>query len=237
MARLVVKPRRPLARLLALLPLGLAALALVWFALHLNHWHLIQDRLSRNKEAGRFWQAEQRLTDENTALRAEVIRLQRAGQIDAEAAISLQNDILELQDQVYRLKDELEFYEGVMAAAKGASGLNAQGLHIEAARRPRSFRFRLVLTHVAKNDKVIEVTLDMSVEGLNAAGAEVLSLREVSAGLPIKRNIRLKNFERIEGNMVFPEGFRPLRVVVRLQQKGSRKPAVSRVFEWPAKAG
>lgn len=79
--------------------------------------------------------------------------------------------------------------------------------------------------------------LDMSVEGMNAAGAEVLSLREVSAGAPIKRNIRLKNFERIEGNMVFPEGFRPLRVVAPLQQKGSRKPAVQKVFEWPARAG
>ena len=76
------------------------------------------------------------------------------------------------------------------------------------ARRPRSFRFRLVLTHVAKNDKVIEVMLDMSVEGMNAAGAEVLSLREVSAGAPIKRNIRLKNFERIEGNMILPQGSR-----------------------------
>lgn len=237
MARLVVKPRRPLALLLALLPLGVVALGLVWFALHLNHWHLIQDRLRQNKEAGRLWQTEQRLMEENTALRVEIIRLQRAGQIDAEAAISLQNDILELQDQVYRLKDELEFYEGVMAAAKGARGLHAQGLHIEPARRPRWFRFRLVLTHVAKNDKVIEVMLDMSVEGMNAAGAEVLSLRQVSAGAPIRRNIRLKNFARIEGNMVFPEGFRPLRVVVRLQQKGSRKPAVSRVFEWPARAG
>lgn len=72
---------------------------------------------------------------------------------------------------------------------------------------------------------------------MNAAGARVLSLREVSAGAPIERNIRLKNFARIEGNMVFPEGFRPLRVVMCLQQKGSRKPAVSRVFEWPAQAG
>ena len=64
-----------------------------------------------------------------------------------------------------------------------------------------------------------------------------LSLREVSAGAPIKRNIRLKNFARIEGNMILPQGFRPLRVMVCLQQKGSRKPAVKKVFEWPARAG
>ena len=77
----------------------------------------------------------------------------------------------------------------------------------------------------------------MSVEGMNAAGAEVLSLREVWAGAPIERNIRLKNFARIEGNMILPQGFTPLRIVMCLQQKGSRKPAVQKVFEWPARAG
>lgn len=237
MARLVVKQHRPLRVFLGLLLISLAASGLVWFSLNLHHWHLIKARLSQNKEAGPLWQMNQRLAKENTALREKVIMLERAGQIDAAAAIGLQNDIAELQEQVYRLKDELKFYEGIMAAAKGAKGLNAQGLHIEPAKQPRLFRFRLVLTHIAKNDKLIEVMLDMSVEGLNEAGARVLSLRELSAGGPIRRNIRLKNFERVEGNMILPEGFRPLRVVVRLQQKGSRKPAVHKVFQWPANAG
>ena len=162
--------------------------------------------------------------------------LERAGRIDA-AAIGPRNGSSESQEQVCRLKDALKFYEGIMAAAKGARGLNAQGLHIEPAKQPRLFRFRLVLTHIAKNDKVIEVMLDMSVEGMNEAGARVLSLPELSAGGPIKRNIRLKNLERTEENMILSAGFRPLRIVAGLQQKGSRGPAVHKVFEWPASAG
>ena len=237
MARLVVKRHRPLKVYLFVLLLSVAVSGLSWFLLNIHHWHLIKARLHQNKEAGQLWQARQRLAKENTALREKVILLERSGQIDAATTAGLQNEILELQDQVYRLKDELEFYAGIMAAAEGAKGLNAQGLHIEPTKQPRLFRFRLVLTHVAKNDKVIEVALDLSVEGMNAEGAALLSLQELAPGGPVRRNVRLKNFARIEGNMVFPEGFRPLRVIVHLRRQGSRKPAVHRVFEWPVGTG
>ena len=112
-----------------------------------------------------------------------------------------------------------------------------QGLHIEATDQAQLYRFKLVLTNVAKSDRVIEVTMDMSVEGMNEAGSKVLSLNDVIAGSELKRDIKFKNFERIEGSLSFPVGFKPLRVVVDLHQKGVQKSTVQRVFEWPANAG
>ena len=79
--------------------------------------------------------------------------------------------------------------------------------------------------------------MDMSIEGMNEAGTQVLSLDKVIAGSKLDREIKFKNFERIEGNLNFPEGFKPLRVVVDLRQKGAKKATVKRVFEWPAKTG
>ena len=56
-------------------------------------------------------------------------------------------------------------------------------------------------------------------------------------GNELKREITFKNFERIEGTLSFPAGFKPLRVVVDLHQKGGQKSAVQRVFEWPVNTG
>jgi hypothetical protein len=123
-----------------------------------------------------------------------------------------------------------------MSATTNSKGLNVQGLHIEATDQERLYHFKLVLTNVAKSDRVIEVTMDMSVEGMNEAGSKVLSLDEVVAGSELKREIKFKNFERIEGFLNFPKGFKPLRVVVELRQKGIRS-TVQKVFEWPVITG
>ncbi|MCG8379074.1 MAG: hypothetical protein MI865_06325 [Proteobacteria bacterium] len=237
MSKLVVKKHRPLEIALAIILLSSAFSIVVWLMLDTNHWSFIKGRLSKSEESRLLWEVNQGLEQENNALREKVIMLERSTQIDNQTAMKLHDDIRLLQDQVYRLKGELEFYQGIMAATTDSKGLNVQGLHIESTDQERLYRFKLVLTNVAKSDKVIEVTMDMSVEGMNENGSKVLPLKEVIAGSEFRREIKFKNFERIEGSLAFPEGFRPIRVVVDLQQKGIQKAAVQRIFEWPANAG
>jgi Family of unknown function (DUF6776) len=237
MSRLVVKKHRPFEIILAAVLFSMAFSAIVWLLLDANHWHFIKSQLSQSEDSRLLWDVNQSLESENKQMREQIVMLERSTQIDNQVAVRLQNDIQNLQDQVYRLKGELEFYQGIMSATTDSKGLNVQGLHIEATDQERLYRFKLVLTNVAKSDKVIEVTMDMSVEGMNEAGSKVLSLDEVIAGSELKRERKFKSFERIEGSLNFPEGFKPLRVVVDLQQKGIKKSTVQRVFEWPANAG
>ena len=237
MSKLVIKKHRPLEIVLAAVLFSTAFSVIVWLLLDANHWNYIKSRLSHNHEMGLLWDVNKNLEAENVQLRDKVIMLERLTQLDNETAARLQNDIRSLQDQVYKLKGELEFYQGIMTSTTDSKGLNIQGLHIEATDEERLYRFKLVLTNVAKSDRVIEVTMDMSIEGMNEAGSQVLSLKDVIAGSELKREIKFKNFERIEGSLSFPVGFKPLRVVVDLHQKGVQKSTVQRVFEWPANAG
>jgi len=237
MSRLVVKKHRPLEIILAVVLFSAAFSVIVWLLLDANHWRFIKSQLSQSEDSRLLWDVNQSLETENKQLREQVVMLERSTQIDNQVAVRLQNDIQKLQDQVYRLKGELEFYQGIMSATTDSKGLNVQGLHIEATDQERLYHFKLVLTNVAKSDKIIEVTMDMSIEGMNEAGSKVLSLDEVISGNQLKREIKFKNFERIEGNLNFPEGFKPLRVVVDLKQKGIQKSTVHRVFEWPANTG
>lgn len=237
MPKLVVKKHRPFELVLATLIFSTVFSVLVWMLLDVNHWDVIKSRLSQSEESSLLWEVNQVLETENKQLREQVVMLERSTQIDNQAADRLQGDIRLLQDQMYLLKGELEFYQGIMSATTDSKGLNVQGLHIEVTDQDRLYRFKLVLTNVAKSDRVIEVTMDMSVEGMNEAGPLILPLNKVIAGSELKREIKFKNFERIEGSLNFPKGFRPLRVVVELRQKGLQNSIVKKVFEWPASAG
>ena len=79
--------------------------------------------------------------------------------------------------------------------------------------------------------------MTMTIEGMSETGLQTLSLDKMTGENQYTREIKFKNFERIEGNLTFPEGFKPLRVVVDLRQKNMKRSAVIRVFEWSTKIG
>ena len=89
-----------------------------------------------------------------------------------------------------------------------------------------------MLTNIGNSDSITEVTIDMSVEGNDKSGFRTLSSGDMILGAELKRKIKVRNFERIEGNFSFPNGFEPLRVLVDLQQHDKEKLRLHRVFEW-----
>ena len=184
-----------------------------------------------------LWKANRELEQENEKLRDKMIMFERLTKLDQETASQLQNDIRQLQDQVYELTAEVEFYQGIMSSTTNSKGLNIQGLHVEATDQQSLFRYKLILTNVAKSDNITRVTFNMLIEGINGYDSQILSLDEVKTGTTPEQTISFRNFERVEGSFSLPPDFKPLRIVVEIKQKGVSKSAVQRVFEWPAIAG
>jgi len=232
MNRLVVKSHRPFHILLAVVLISLSLSAGVWFLLDNYHWSNIKQRLSHSAESRLLWDVNRNLENENKVLSEKVVRLERETQVDRMTAARLQSEIIKLQDEVYKLKGELEFYQGIMTSTRDSKGLNIQGLLIEAMKKPNHYRYKLVLTHVAKNDIVAEGRLEMSVEGMKDGNVQALKIEEVTADSELNLEFKFKNFKRIDGNLVLPEGFEPLRMSVRLRQKGKKNTTIERVFDW-----
>ena len=188
----------------------------------LSQAHDISELLSSNKE----------LKKQNQELDKQVLKLERLADIDNGTSIRLQNEIKSQQEQVFNLRKELTFYKGIITASSYSRGLNIQGLHIETTRKQTFFKYKLVLTNIDNSDSITEVTIDMSVEGNDKSGFRTLSSGDMILGAELKRKIKVRNFERIEGNFNFPNGFEPLRVVVELQQHDKEKLRLYRIFEW-----
>ena len=193
---------------------------------------IIRTQLSQAHDISELLSTNEELKKQNQELDKQFLKLERLADIDNGTSIRLQNEIKSLQEQVFNLRRELTFYKGIITASSYSRGLNIQGLHIETTRKQTFFKYKLVLTNIGNSDSITEVTIGMSVEGNDKSGFRTLSSGDMIPGAELKRKIKVRNFERIEGNFNFPNGFEPLRVLVDLQQHDKEKLRLHRVFEW-----
>ena len=237
MKRHVVKPHHPLRLLLLVLLIGSMVGGGAWLLAEYSHWQLIRDQMSENYDQKRLWRTNQELEKENARLRRQLAMLKTNDNIDKQATAELQKQLVELQNKVYKLTRELEFYRGIVSSTSEVSGLTIQGLQLEPTRQAGQYRFKLVLTHVAKSDKVIQGTVDVALEGTTNGTSRTLSLMEVMPDQSVSFDYSFKHFKRFEGIVDLPSAFKPRRVRVQLLPKNSSHTRLERVFEWPEVTG
>ena len=237
MPRLVVKSHRPWQFASAIILLSALTALLTWLLLDRSHWSFIYDRITTSREDRLLWEVNQGLEQERAALQERVLMLERTASLDKQTASMLQGDIKNLQEQVFRLKGELEFYRGVMDAASEAKGLGVHGIHIEPLSRDRTYHLKVILTHVTKSAIVAEGTLLVSFEGNQRGTAKTLGLKEVTLDRGLDLAFKFRNFKTFDTDFTLPEGFTPQRVIVQLQSHDEKQAKIKKIFEWPVAAG
>jgi len=237
MGRLVVKPHRP-ARITVLLLLGALLLVITgWLLVHYGHWRYIYDEMADNRNAKVLWEINRSLEAETIRLRERVAILGHSAEVENRAASDVQETLRHLQDEIFDLREELSFYQGIVVATRTATGLTVQGLYVEPLAQEHRYRYKLVLTHVTRSDRVAEGTVNMVVEGDLYGISRRFRLQEITDRSPVDLSFRFKYFHKLEGAMVLPDGFQPRRIFVELHPKDKTQPKVERIFEWPRMAG
>lgn len=238
MSRLVVKSHRPWQLALAIIFLSMFCAVITWLLLDHVHWQVIRDRISSSEEHKLLWEVNKNLEDENKRLREQVLTLEQTTSLDKRTTALLQDELASLQDEIHRLKGELEFYEGIMESTRDTEGLNIYGIHVTPLTVDRAYLLKVVLTHVAKGDKVAEGRLEVTIEGRteNGDATRKYDLRDLSMDDSLDMAFKFKNFKRFESNLTLPAGFEPRRVLVQIHPKGNNQAMISKVFEWPAAA-
>ncbi|MGK0298887.1 MAG: hypothetical protein ACI9XC_002511, partial [Gammaproteobacteria bacterium] len=166
MSKFIIKNHRPWQMAIAIITLSMVISIFTWLLLDTNHWKVIYHQLSGNITTKDFLASNQTYRDENSQLKGQIIMLQQTTQLDKDTAIHLQNELKSLQDEIYKQKRELEFYQGVMDASRGASGLDIHGIYVEPLIKPNQFVIKLVLTNVTLSDKLLEGSLEIHIDGM-----------------------------------------------------------------------
>lgn len=237
MAHLIIKRGRPFQIFVTVVVLSLLLSSTIWFLLDESHRAFVVSRVALGQETRRLAMENHKLHEKVRRLEEQVVILERAAQVDQQAAANVHEQMKALQDDIYRLKEELVFYQGVVSATGSSDGLRIQSMRVVPLPEPRNYHFKLILTHVAKDDIVAEGTIDILLEGMEGKIPRELKFADIGIGSDLDLSFKFKNFKRIEGNLILPDGFTPHRVNIRLQPKNSRYSSVKKMFNWSEMVG
>ena len=232
MNRYVVKIHRPIQWSLAIIGLSAIIAVITWFILDKSHWSVIYKHYEGNRVLKDVMAENHKLQESNLKLRESTTMMKEMDVMDKKTAGLLQDQIKELQGEIFKLKQELEFYHGIMDGARESSGLNIQGLSIRALKQHNTYRLNLVLTHVAKSVKVAEGTVDVSLEGEQNGKPRLLNLRDIALDTNLDFSLKFRNFKKFESDLILPDNFTPIRVKVIYTPRGATKAKIKKTFDW-----
>ena len=235
MPRLTVKSHRPVQWAVTIIALSMLIALFTWLLLDESHWSVIYDRMAITKDYNHLGDMNRELQQENAKLTEKLLMMERAAELDKKTALLLQQDVQSLQDEIYQLKGELKFYNGIMNASSESTGLNIQGMRIESLPQLRNYRMTVILTHVNKVDKGIKVVtgnMTVAIEGIMDGVTSQLDLQDIALDKSLELKFSISNFKRFDSYLEIPEGFTPRRVLVKLQPTGGNPAIIKRVFEW-----
>jgi hypothetical protein len=181
-------------------------------------------------------QAQQEQID---VLEQRVATLSRSDQISRDANRDLQGALAERDEEIAGLRADVAFYERFVGATAQRRGLAVHELRLE-PQTEQAWHFTATLTQNLNRGAINAGRLLVSVEGtrdgkLQRLGWSELRQQDSAPGVPYS----FKYFQQIEGDLVLPPGFQPMRVIARLvPQSGA---AVEQSFTWastlPREAG
>ena len=177
------------------------------------------------------------LLGENTELRERVLIFEQNTRLDKQAAALLQEKLIVSQEEIFQLRKDLEFYQGIINASGEENSPGVHGIRIKPLTHAHGYRMELIFLYISNTDKLVEGVIDVVLEGILDNVVKRLSLNEISLDENQVYTVRFRNFQRFENNFILPANFEPQRVFVTLSINDRNESGFEKVFDWPVTDG
>lgn len=168
-------------------------------------------------------------------LRQQVATLRRSDQISRDANRDLQTALAERDEEIAGLRADVAFYERLVGATSQRRGLAVHALRMQ-PQNGHAWHFTTTLTQNLNRGAVSHGRLTLAIEGTQGGRLRKLGwtdLRQQPAAPGVEYSFRY--FQQVEGDVVLPEGFEPVRVTVRLAPRSGA--AIEESFTWGEATG
>ncbi|NYZ62920.1 hypothetical protein H0E82_09110 [Luteimonas sp. SJ-16] len=163
-------------------------------------------------------------------LQQQVATLTRSDQISRDANRELQGTLAERDEEIVALRADVAFYERFVGSTAQRRGLTVHELRLQ-PRTDQGWHYTATLTQSLSRDAASTGEMRLAIEGTRGGRIETLEWADLRPGTDAGGvAFSFKYFQQIEGDIVLPPGFQPLRVTVRLAPE--RGGAVDRAFSW-----
>jgi hypothetical protein len=230
--QMVVRYQTPLRRGLWLAAIGLGALLLLYGTYEWGRFDggysvfaMLQERRENAAEV-------RTLKDENAALRAQVTTAETARSVEHKSYEDVERTLGELQSQVQKQREELQFYRGIVSPEDGVGGLRIQRLDVFPGAGDGRYKLRLVLMQSMRQDTVIAGSVKIELEGSRDKQPVRLTLTEIGGQTRESGDVAFsfRYFQNIEQDVALPANFEPTAIDVEV--KSSRQQPLHQSFPW-----
>ncbi|WP_298577215.1 DUF6776 family protein [uncultured Luteimonas sp.] len=169
------------------------------------------------------------------ALAQQVATLSRSDQISREANRDLQGTLAERDEEISALRADVAFYERFVGSTAQRRGLTVHELALS-PRSGQAWHYTATLTQNLNRGAVSSGRLSLALEGTRDGRLEQLdwaALRQDPDAAGVEYSF--KYFQQVEGEIMLPPDFAPLRIRVRLAPASG--PAVEQTLPWDEVAG
>ncbi|MBU2879418.1 MULTISPECIES: DUF6776 family protein [Alteromonadaceae] len=133
-----------------------------------------------------------------------------------------------------KLKEEIQFYQRVMAPELEQDGFVIEAFEIKKSLSDRAYWFELVLMQQDKIKNVVKGSIEVSIIGSEAGKPKQYSLSELVTQESSELSFSFKYFQTIQGEMILPQNFSPEKILVKTKifQFKRKRGELERTFDW-----
>jgi len=217
--RLVVRRAAPLKRLLIIAIAGLVGLVALYLAYERGRFDGGYDRVAAAEQRSELTERIAKLEKTNADLNSRVAELDTLGIGRAQERAELARNIGDLQAQVSRQTQQIEFYRSVLSegAASHAEGLEVRQVRITPGTAAGHFEVHLTLLERTRPEADTKGTIELSVQGTSAGKPAALDQAALTDGKTHSQAFNFRYFETLDEEIVIPQGFTPERLTVQAE--------------------
>lgn len=194
-----------------------------WVAYDLGRRYAGFDASEASGAQSRLQELNGQMEDENAGLRREVAAMERQLQIELSAQGNLTGQIRALSEENALLKEDLAFFQTLMASGADPGGVTVNRFRVERDALPGEYRYHLLIVQSKQRVREFRGRLQLIVDYV-ADGEPAVTTFPASGDDEQAYNLRFKFYQRVEGTFTLQPEAIVRGVQVRVLKNGDPTP-------------
>jgi hypothetical protein len=173
------------------------------------------------------------LEQENENQRRQLEAAEVARRVDREGYAHVERSLGDMQSQIARLNQDLNFYRGLVQP-DSLVHVKVQQMQIVPQPTAGEFQLKFVLMQTGKPDKDVTGNTAISIDGLQQGKPVTLNFAQVSPNRRVSLAYSFKYFQEYAEMLNIPAGFEPTRVGVEIHTGRDSTHSFKQAFVWKA---
>jgi len=172
------------------------------------------------------------LTDANKELLRQKDFVENSKKIDVQAQKDSRRSLTILNDELSEVKQELAFYQRVVAPETITKGLYIDSFKVNAKGEEGVYQYKLIVAQGVNKKRAIKGRYTFSVLGKLDGKEKVFLLKDMLASRQQSKGFVFRYYELLTGTLVFAKGFEPEQIVVTVSPTGKTAKEVRQQWFW-----